>query len=82
MDKAERKKLKDFFNKIVEKMTVTWALSLLARMSLSYSYCTKKYHSADALNERVADTIFHDSTKHGICTDLAEDLAEKAIFTS
>ena len=53
IDTTERKKLKDFFNKIVDKMTVTWALSLLARMSLSYSYCTKKYHIAAALNERV-----------------------------
>ena len=77
IDTTERKKLKDFFNKIVDKMTVTWALSLLARMSLSYSYCTKKYHSADALNKRVADTIFHDSTKHGICTDLAQKESER-----
>ena len=36
IDTTERKKLKDFFNKIVDKMTVTWALSLLARMSLIF----------------------------------------------
>ena len=87
MDKKERKKLKDFFNKIVDRWKVSSNDSHMGIISFGSNESLifvlhKKYPSADALNKRVADTIFHDSTKHGICTDLSEDLAEKAIFTS